>query len=110
MIPVKQIWLAINPLDMRCGVDTALARVVQDFGYAKAHHAYVFTNKRANRIKVLVHDGIGIWLAARRLNKGKFIWSDPVSGNLNLDKEQLHALVLGLPWQMVGNAGIISTY
>ena len=28
---------------------------------------YLFANKRANRMKVLVHDGIGIWLAARRL-------------------------------------------
>ena len=26
------------------------------------------------RMKVLVHDGIGIWLAARRLNQGRFVW------------------------------------
>lgn len=110
MIPVKQIWLAVNPLDMRCGADKALARVVQDFGHARPHHAYVFTNKRANRIKVLVHDGIGIWLAARRLNKGKFIWPEPIKGNLNLDEEQLQALVLGLPWKMVGEAGVIMAY
>ncbi|WP_392397214.1 IS66 family insertion sequence element accessory protein TnpB [Pseudomonas corrugata] len=25
-------------------------------------------------MKVLVHDGIGVWLAARRLNQGKFHW------------------------------------
>jgi transposase len=25
-------------------------------------------------MKVLVHDGIGVWLAARRLNSGKFVW------------------------------------
>lgn len=81
MIPVKQIWLAVHPMDMRCGADTALARVVQDFGAARPHHAYVFANKRANRIKVLVHDGVGIWLAARRLNKGKFIWPDPAGDN-----------------------------
>lgn len=110
MIPVKQIWLAVHSMDMRCGADTALARVVQDFGAARPHHAYVFANKRANRIKVLVHDGVGIWLAARRLNKGKFIWPDPAGGNFNLDEEQLHALVLGLPWQMVGEAGVIMDY
>lgn len=28
-------------------------------------------------MKVLVHDGIGIWLAARRLHQGGFIWSRP---------------------------------
>ncbi|WP_353506553.1 MULTISPECIES: IS66 family insertion sequence element accessory protein TnpB [unclassified Variovorax] len=41
-------------------------RVVQAFGSTKPHHAYLFANRRANRMKVLVHDGIGIWLCARR--------------------------------------------
>jgi hypothetical protein len=25
---------------------------------------------------VLIYDGFGIWLAARRLNKGRFVWTD----------------------------------
>ena len=49
-----------TPLDMRAGTDTALARVIAVFGAAHPHHAYLFANKRANRIKVLVHDGSGI--------------------------------------------------
>ncbi len=44
------------------------------FGVAKPHCAYLFANRRANRRKVLVHDGVDIWLAARRLNQGKFHW------------------------------------
>ena len=48
--------------------------VVGVFGAARPHHAYLFANRRANRMKVLVHDGIGVWLAARRLNAGKFVW------------------------------------
>jgi transposase len=51
-----------------------MARVVTVFGAARPHHAYLFANRRANRMKVLVHDGIGVWLAARRLNSGKFVW------------------------------------
>ena len=51
---------------MRAGVDTALARVVNVFGEAE-RIAYLFMNKRANRMKVLVHDGHGLWLCARRL-------------------------------------------
>ena len=70
MIRIDAAWLATAPLDMRAGTDTALARVVTVFGAAHPHHAYLFANKRANRIKVLVHDGIGIWLAARRLHCG----------------------------------------
>ena len=74
MIRIDAAWLATAPLDMRAGTDTALARVVAVFGAAHPHTAYLFANKRANRIKILVHDGIGIWLAARRLHQGKFIW------------------------------------
>jgi transposase len=66
MIRIDQIWLATEPMDMRAGPDTALARVVKQFGGAKPHHAYVFTNKRANRLKVLVHDGFGLWLSPQR--------------------------------------------
>ena len=93
---------------MRAGTDTALARVVAVFGAAHPHHAYLFANQRANRIKVLVHDGIGIWLAARRLHQGKFVWPAPGSANVALEHAQLNALVLGLPWQRVGDAGIIT--
>lgn len=108
MIRIDQVWLAVEPIDMRAGADTALARVVKVFGAAHPHHAYLFTNKRTNRLKVLVHDGIGVWLAARRLNKGHFIWPGLAGGKVELTSEQLDALVLGLPWQRVGAAGIIN--
>ncbi|WP_148095399.1 IS66 family insertion sequence element accessory protein TnpB [Burkholderia sp. Bp9090] len=48
--------------------------MVKVFGAAHPHHAYLFANRRANRTKVLIHDGIGIWLAAGRLNQGQFAW------------------------------------
>lgn len=44
-----------------------------------------------------MHDGIGIWLAARRLHQGKFIWPSAESSNCRLERAQLDALVLGLP-------------
>ena len=85
---------------MRAGVDTALARVVSVFGQAQAHHAYVFVNKRANRMKVLVHDGFGLWLCARRLYEGSFIRACMRQERaLALSHEQLQAIVVGLPWE-----------
>ena len=63
------------------GPDTALARVVGVFGSARPHHAYVFTNRRANRLKVLVHDGFGLWLCARRLYRGRFVWADEAASD-----------------------------
>ncbi|HEK0909983.1 TPA: IS66 family insertion sequence element accessory protein TnpB [Pseudomonas putida] len=108
MIRIDAIWLAIEPMDMRAGTDTALARVVAVFGAAKPLCAYLFANRRANRMKVLVHDGVGIWLAARRLNQGKFHWPGRHRGlEVELDTEQLQALILGLPWQRVGANGAI---
>ncbi len=108
MIRLDAVWLATAPLDMRAGPDTALARVIATFGAAQPHHAYVFANQRANRLKILVHDGVGIWLAARRLHQGKFVWAAPGSANVALEQAQLHALVLGLPWQRVGSQGAIT--
>ena len=52
MIRIDAAWLATAPLDMRAGTDTALARVIATFGAAHPHHAYVFANQRANRLKV----------------------------------------------------------
>ncbi len=59
---------------MRAGIETALVRVGAVFGAAQPHYAYLFANRRANRMKVLVHHGAGIWLAARPLHQGKFFW------------------------------------
>ncbi len=56
MIRIDRIWLAVDPMDMRAGLGTTLARVVRVFGAAHPHHAYIFANRRATRIKVLMHD------------------------------------------------------
>jgi transposase len=109
MIRIDAIWLATEPLDMRAGADTILARVVKVFGSARPHHAYLFANQRSTRMKVLVYDGFGVWLAARRLNKGHFVWANghsDISETLNL--EQLRALVIGLPWQTLAHDLVIA--
>lgn len=108
MIRVDAVWLATAPLDMRAGYDSVLARVVDVFGAARPHHAYVFTNGRCTRLKVLVHDGVGLWLAARRLHRGRFAWSDSREPHQAISAAQLTALALGLPWQRVGEVGTIT--
>jgi transposase len=59
-------------------------------------------------MKVLVHDGIGVWLVARRLHQGKFVWPRDAASTLTLSRAQFDALVLGLPWQRLGEAGVIT--
>jgi transposase len=100
VIQIDTAWLAVEPLDMRAGVDTALARVVSVFGEARSHHAYLFMNRRANRLKALVHDGFGLWLCARRLQQGQFVRASTHLGpRFELSSNQLQALVVGLPWE-----------
>jgi transposase len=100
VIRVDAAWFAVEPLDMRAGVDTALARVVNVFGEARAHHAYLFINKRANRMKVLVHDGFGLVAvrpkALRRQLHPRGVRHDR---GMPLSHEQLQAIVVGLPWE-----------
>lgn len=89
---------------MRSGADRLLARVVQVFGAAQAHHGHLFANARGTRIKLLVHDGFGVWWAARRLNAGPLRVGPGHSTSpiiLPLTNAQFDALVLGLPWELL---------
>jgi transposase len=110
VIRIDAVWLAVEPIDMRAGVEGLLARVVQVFGAARSHHGYLFANARATRIKLLVHDGFGVWCAARRLNQGRFLWPGPPTSSapLTLTRAQFDALVLGLPWQRLEQMSVIT--
>jgi transposase len=111
LIQVDAVWLALEPMDMRAGTERLLARVVQVFGGAQAHHGYLFANARATRIKLLVHDGFGVWCASRRLNAGSFVWprnGAVVTEPVTLSKQQFDALVLGLPWQRLEQMRVIT--
>jgi len=61
--------------------------------------AYLFTNKRANRLKVLAWDGNGVWLAQRRLHQGSFTWPRPGAGLFSLSPAQWEWLVSGADWR-----------
>ena len=111
MIRIDAIWLAVGPIDMRAGTERLLASVVRVFGAAQAHHGYLFANARSTRIRLLVHDGFGVWCAARRLNKGSFEWPRNAATDtapLALTKDQFDALVLGLPWQRLEQMRVIT--
>lgn len=108
MIRIDTMWLAIDPVDMRAGADRLLARVVDVFGRAQAHHGYLFANARGTRVKLLVHDGFGVWCAARRLNQGRFVWPSSGAVQPQLTQAQFDALVLGLPWQRLEHLQVIS--
>ena len=105
MIRVEAIWLALGVSDLRGGIDVLLAQVLRGFAVgAQPHHAYVFANRRADRLKVLVYDGVGMWLCTRRLQAGSFAWPGEAAGSMTLTVEQFEWLVAGLPWQRLSRS------
>jgi transposase len=96
----QQVWLAIEAVDMRLGVEGLSLRVQETLGKSPCDGcAYAFSNKRGNRIKLLVWDGTGVWLCHRRLHRGRFVW--PRSGDTvcTLDQAQWQWLISGVDWQ-----------
>jgi transposase len=115
LIRIDTLWLCSQPQDMRAGADRLLTLVVNTVGAARAHHGYLFANLRATRIKLLVHDGFGVWCATRRLHAGRFVWLERPPGDapmaaatLQLTAPQFEALTVGLPWQRLGELSVIS--
>jgi transposase len=59
-------------------------------------HVFLFANAQRNRLKLLFWDGSGLWVCAKRLEKGRFRWPESASGQAKvvLSHEEL-ALLLG---------------
>ena len=60
---------------------------------------YVFRGVRGNLIKILWHDGIGMSLYAKRLEKGRFIWPSPTVGVVGISASQLAYMLDGIDWR-----------
>jgi transposase len=73
--PQSRIFVAVEPVDFRKAIDGLGAICRQQFGQNPLHGAvFVFRNRRATAIKVLVYDGQGFVLCLKRLSAGKFQW------------------------------------
>jgi transposase len=92
--PQMRILLAVEPVDFRKGID-GLAGVCRQVLRSDPFSGYVFIfrNKKASAIKVLMYDGQGFWLCQKRLSKGRFRWwpdkSDEKSRTLAVHELQL---------------------
>jgi len=96
-----RVWLASGMTDMRRGFD-GLALLVQETLKRDPHcgHLFVFRGKRGGLIKVLWHDGQGLCLLAKRLERGRFVWPQATSGTVSLSPAQLSMLLEGIDWRM----------
>ena len=104
MIPVPlgaRVWLATGHTDMRKGFN-GLALMVQETLKRDPHggHLFVFRGRRGDLIKCLWHDGQGMCLFAKRLERGRFLWPSTADGTVTISTAQLGYLLEGIDWRM----------
>src|SRR5258708_734968 len=102
MIPVAsgvRVWIATGHTDMRRGMNT-LALTVQEVLKRDPHGGdlYVFRGKNGKLIKILWHDGLGMSLYAKRLERGRFVWPQASDGAVTITSAQLGYLLEGIDW------------
>ena len=97
--PRVRVYLAPGVTDMRKGYE-GLAEVVRGIvgGDPLSGHLFLFCNRRRDRLKALIWDGSGLWLLAKRLEKGTFAWPRAVEGqrSIELSQAKLALLLWGL--------------
>jgi transposase len=103
MIPMAsgvRVWIATGHTDMRRGMNT-LALMVQEALHRDPHGGdlYVFRGKSGKLIKVLWHDGIGMSLYLKRLERGCFVWPQTSGGAVVITSAQLGYLLEGIDWR-----------
>jgi transposase len=97
--PATKIFVAVEAVDMRKGFEGL-------FGLVRDHllqdplngHLYLFANQRHTRLKALIWDGSGLWVCAKRLERGRFHWpkAAPEARSVSLRPEELSMLLNGL--------------
>ena len=95
--PATRIYVAAGATDMRKNFNGLYGLVRDHLGCdPESGHVFVFTNARHNRVKLLVYDGSGLWVCAKKLDGGRFHWPQRGSGvkKIVLSYEEL-ALLLG---------------
>jgi len=96
--PATKIYIAVQAIDMRKGFEGLYGLVRDHLGEDPlSGHLFLFTNRSRTRLKVLVWDGSGLWVCAKRLEKGRFRWpqEDDVR-SVTMRAAELSMLVSGL--------------
>ena len=94
-----RIYVAVGSTDMRKGFEGLYGLVRDQLGLDPlSGHLCLFCNKGRNRLKVLFWDGSGLWICAKRLERGRFSWPSDgeQSARVTLSHEELSLLLGGI--------------
>ncbi len=97
--PATRIYVALGATDMRKGYDGLYGLARDKLGLeVSTGHRFLFANARRNRLKILYWDGSGLWICAKRLERGRFSWPLPgdQSDRVTLSHEELSLLLGGI--------------
>jgi len=107
--PATKVLVGVEPTDMRKSFEGLYGLVRDTMGKDPlSGHLFLFANKTRTRLKILFWDGSGLWVCAKRLEKGRFPWHQAEAGasSVVLRQEELSALVAGLdPGQTLKRRG-----
>ncbi len=92
-----RVLVATTPVDLRGSFNRLYGVVIEHLkGNPLSGNLYLFTNRRHNRIKILWWDGSGLWISAKRLERGRFTIPVSENGQVSLRGEEFNALIHGL--------------
>ena len=112
--PKHKVYLAVQAVDFRRGIDglSALCRHLFAEDPFSGHY-FIFRNRRASAIKILVFDSQGFWLCQKRLSKGTFRhWPKSSMAAIAFNSTQLQVLLQNgnpaavnteSPWRLISD-------
>ena len=96
--PATKIYVAAEAVDMRKGFEGLYGLVRDHLGQDPlSGYLFLFTNRTHTRLKALVWDGSGLWVCAKRLERGRFHWPEAKDeASVSMRPEELAMLINGM--------------
>jgi transposase len=98
--PATKVYLAVGASDLRKGFDGLYGLARDALGLEPlSGHLALFCNRQRNRLKILFWDGNGLWVCAKRLEKGRYSWPSPREADsacVTLSHEEFSLLIGGI--------------
>ena len=98
--PGARVWIAMGHTDMRKGMQGLALMVQQSLKRDPlGGDLFVFRGRAGSLVKIIWHDGIGMSLYAKRLERGRFLWPSPADGTVAISAAQLAYMLDGIDWR-----------